>query len=30
MVVAHELAHVARRHVLKGSAWAAALLVPAA
>jgi STE24 endopeptidase len=29
-VVAHELAHVARRHVLKGSAWAAALLVPAA
>ena len=30
MVVAHELAHVARRHVLKGSTWAAALLVPAA
>ena len=29
-VVAHELAHVARRHVLKGSAWGAALLVPAA
>ena len=29
MVVAHELAHVARRHVLKGSAWAAALAVPA-
>ena len=28
MVVAHELAHVARRHVLKGSAWGAALAVP--
>ena len=30
MVVAHELAHVERRHVLKGSTWAAALAVPAA
>ena len=30
MVVAHELAHVERRHVLKGSTWGAALLVPAA
>jgi STE24 endopeptidase len=29
MVVAHELAHVERRHVLKGSTWAAALAVPA-
>jgi STE24 endopeptidase len=29
MVVAHELAHVERRHVLKGSAWGAALAVPA-
>ncbi|WP_217913161.1 M48 family metalloprotease [Miltoncostaea marina] len=28
MVVAHELAHVARRHVLKGSTWGAALAVP--
>ena len=30
MVVAHELAHVERRHVLKGSTWGAALAVPAA
>jgi STE24 endopeptidase len=30
MVVAHELGHVARRHVLKGSTWTAALLVPGA
>jgi len=30
MVVAHELGHVERRHVLKGSTWAAALLVPGA
>jgi STE24 endopeptidase len=30
MVVAHELAHVERRHVLKGAAWGAALAVPAA
>jgi STE24 endopeptidase len=30
MVVAHELGHVSRRHVLKGSTWGAALLVPAA
>lgn len=30
MVVAHELGHVARRHVLKGSTWAAALAVPGA
>jgi STE24 endopeptidase len=29
MVVAHELAHVERRHVLKGSTWGAALAVPA-
>ncbi len=29
-VTAHELAHVQRRHVVKGTAWAAALLVPAA
>ena len=29
-VVAHELAHVARDHVVKGSAWAAALALPAA
>jgi len=28
-VVAHELAHVARRHVLRGTAWSAALGVPA-
>lgn len=28
MVVAHELAHVARGHVLKGSTWGAALAVP--
>lgn len=28
-VVAHELAHVERRHVLKGSTWGAALAVPA-
>ena len=28
VVVAHELAHVARRHILKGSAWGAALAVP--
>ncbi|WP_217923736.1 M48 family metalloprotease [Miltoncostaea oceani] len=28
MVVAHELAHVERRHVLKGSTWGAALAVP--
>jgi STE24 endopeptidase len=30
MVVAHELGHVERRHVLKGSTWGAALLVPGA
>ncbi len=30
MVVAHELAHVERQHVLKGSTWAAALALPAA
>lgn len=29
MVVAHELAHVERRHVLKGSTWGAVLAVPA-
>lgn len=29
-VVAHELAHVSRGHVLKGTTWAAALAVPAA
>jgi STE24 endopeptidase len=29
MVVAHELAHVERHHVLKGSTWGAALAVPA-
>jgi STE24 endopeptidase len=29
-VVAHELAHVARGHVVKGSTWAAALAFPAA
>ena len=29
MVVAHELAHVERRHVLKGSTWGAALALPA-
>jgi STE24 endopeptidase len=29
MVVAHELAHVEKRHVLKGSTWGAALAVPA-
>jgi STE24 endopeptidase len=29
VVVAHELAHVARRHVLKGAAFGAALAVPA-
>ena len=29
VVVAHELAHVARRHILKGSIWGAALAVPA-
>lgn len=29
MVVAHELAHVERHHVLKGSTWAAALALPA-
>jgi STE24 endopeptidase len=29
-VVAHELAHVARGHVVKGSVWAAALALPAA
>jgi STE24 endopeptidase len=29
MVVAHELAHVERQHVLKGSTWGAALAVPA-
>ncbi len=28
MVVAHELAHVERRHVLKGSTWGALLAVP--
>ncbi len=28
MVVAHELAHVERRHVLKGSTWGAVLAVP--
>lgn len=28
-VVAHELGHVARHHVLKGSTWGAALAVPA-
>ena len=28
MVVAHELAHVERHHVLKGSTWGAALAVP--
>lgn len=28
-VVAHELAHVSREHVLKGSAWAAVLALPA-
>ena len=28
-VVAHELAHVARRHVLKGTTWGAALALPA-
>jgi Zn-dependent protease with chaperone function len=28
MVVAHELTHVARSHVLKGSTWGAALAVP--
>ena len=27
-VTAHELAHVQRRHVVKGTAWAAVLLVP--
>jgi STE24 endopeptidase len=30
MVVAHELAHVERRHVLKGATWGAALMAPAA
>ena len=30
MVVAHELAHVERRHVLKAATWGAALVVPAA
>lgn len=29
MVVAHELVHVQRRHVLKGTAWVAALAAPA-
>jgi STE24 endopeptidase len=29
MVVAHELVHVERHHVLKGSTWGAALAVPA-
>ncbi len=29
MVVAHELAHVRHRHVLKGTTWGAALAVPA-
>ena len=28
MVVAHELAHVERRHVLKGSTWGAVLAIP--
>lgn len=28
VVVAHELAHVSERHILKGSAWGAALAVP--
>lgn len=28
MVVAHELTHVARRHILKGTTWAAALALP--
>lgn len=28
-VVAHELAHVERRHILKGTTWGAALAVPA-
>lgn len=28
VVVAHELTHVARRHILKGSAWGTALAVP--
>jgi STE24 endopeptidase len=30
MVVAHELAHVRHRHVLKGTTWGAALALPAA
>jgi STE24 endopeptidase len=30
MVVAHELAHVERRHLLKGATWGAALAIPAA
>jgi STE24 endopeptidase len=29
MVVAHELAHVSRRHVVKGATWGAALAAPA-
>jgi STE24 endopeptidase len=29
MVVAHELAHVRHRHVLKGTTWGAALALPA-
>lgn len=28
VVVAHELTHVARRHILKGSIWGAALAIP--
>lgn len=30
MVVAHELAHVERRHILKAATWGAALVIPAA